>query len=100
MKAVSVFLLFLGTILVLQGYYEQKVVTSCPPHKEVIKVVPMSIYEQQLSPSESLTKYFKSMFEDIMTWPTVRYSSDSAKDALETKVLDVQQKIADKNTGG
>lgn len=86
MKAISVFLLFLGTILVLQGYYEQRVKTSCPAKKETIKVVPMSVYEQQLSPSESLSKYFKSMFEDAMTWPTVRYSSDSMKDALETKI--------------
>jgi hypothetical protein len=93
MKAISVFLLFLGTILVLQGYYEQKAKTSCPKQKESIKVVPMSIYEQQLSPSESLSKYFKGMFEDVMTWPTVRYTLDTNKDALETK-------IEDKNTQG
>jgi hypothetical protein len=86
MKAISVFLLFLGTILVLQGYYEQQAKLSCPKQKETVKVVPMSIYEQQLSPSESLSKYFKSMFEDVMTWPTVRYTSDANKDALETKI--------------
>lgn len=86
MKAISVFLLFLGTILVLQGYYEHQSKLACPKQKETVKVVPMSVYEQQLSPSESLSKYFKSMFEDVMTWPTVRYTSEANKDALETKI--------------
>lgn len=72
MKAIAVFLLFLGTILVLQGYYDQRFETSCPPARKEVKLVPMSVYEEQLKPSESLSKQFKSMFEDVMTWPTVR----------------------------
>ena len=89
MKAISVFLLFLGTILVLQGYYDQKVKASCPKPKTEIKVVPMSVYEEQMKPTESLLTFYKSMFEDSTEWPPLSIISDAMKvasaSAVETK---------------
>lgn len=84
MKAIAVFLLFLGTILVLQGYYDQKMKTSCPAPKTEIKVVPMSEYEQQMNPEESLLTFYKSMFENTTVWPPLSIISDAMKVA-ETK---------------
>ena len=72
MKAIAVFLLFVGTIMVLQGYYERRLKTSCPKQGTKIVKLPLSLYEEQLSPSDSLQLQFKSMFDDITTWPTVR----------------------------
>jgi len=63
MKAIAVFVLFLGMFLVVQGYYRQ--VTSCPPPKVEVKYIPWSLYEEQLSDKQKLQVHFKSMFEDI-----------------------------------
>ena len=50
--------------MVIQGYYSQKVETI--PKKEVeVKYIPLSLYEEQMSPSEKLDSQFKSMFNDI-----------------------------------
>lgn len=38
----------------------------CKKDKVVIKYVPRDVYEDQLSPEQSLEKFYKSMFEDIM----------------------------------
>jgi len=84
MKAIAVFLLFLGTILVLQGYYDQKMKTSCPAPTTEVKVVPMSIYEQQMKPEESLLTFYKSMFENTTIWPPLSIISD-AMEIAETK---------------
>lgn len=67
MKAIALFFLFLGVFLITQGYYSQK--TVCEPPKEVIKYVPLSVYEDQLSGEERISKQFKSMFEDTSPWP-------------------------------
>ena len=64
MKAIAIFLLFLGSILVIQGYYSNKAV--CKKDKVVVKYIPRSIYEEQLKPEESLQTFYKSMFEDIL----------------------------------
>jgi hypothetical protein len=57
-------LLFIGSILVIQGYYSNKAV--CKKDKVVVKYIPRSIYEEQLKPEESLQTFYKSMFEDIL----------------------------------
>ena len=62
MKAIALFFLFLGIFLVTQGYYSQK--TTCEAPKEVIKYVPLSVYEDQLSGKDRISQQFKSMFED------------------------------------
>lgn len=68
MKAISVFLLFVGMFLVVQGYYSQKV--ACPKPKVQIKYIPKTLYDEQLS-EPTVEKHFKGMFEDIQPWPTI-----------------------------
>ena len=64
MKAIAIFLLFVGFLLIIQGYYNQKKI--CKKDKVVVKYVPRSIYEDQLKPAESLQTFYKSMFEDVI----------------------------------
>jgi hypothetical protein len=64
MKAIAIFLLFIGSLLIIQGYYANKSV--CKKDKIIIKYIPRSIYEEQLKPEESLQSFYKSMFEDIL----------------------------------
>jgi hypothetical protein len=64
MKAIAIFLLFLGSILIIQGYYANKSV--CKKDKVIVKYIPRSIYEEQLKPEESLQSFYKSMFEDVL----------------------------------
>ena len=67
MKAIAVFLLFVGVILILQGYYSES--AKCPIPEVEIKYVPMSQYDEvTMSKSEPLKKQFGSMFEDIDPW--------------------------------
>jgi hypothetical protein len=63
MKPIAIFLLFIGTILILQGYYNQS--TQCSEPKTVIKYIPRSLYEEQLSDNQNLEIFYKSMFEDV-----------------------------------
>ncbi len=64
MKAIAIFLLFLGSIMIIQGYYNNKSV--CKKDKVIVKYIPRSVYEEQLKPEESLQTFYKSMFEDIL----------------------------------
>ncbi len=61
MKSIAIFLLFVGTVLIIQGYYSN--LASCPKPKTVIKYIPRSLYEEQISGNENLDEYYKSMFE-------------------------------------
>jgi hypothetical protein len=63
MKGIAIFLLFMGTVLIIQGYYNN--IAACPKPKTIIKYVPRSVYEDQLSDSNKLDTHFKTMFEDI-----------------------------------
>ena len=63
MKAIAIFLLFVGSILIIQGYYSNK--SACPKQKVLVKYVPRNQYEDQLTPSENLKLFYKSMFEDV-----------------------------------
>jgi hypothetical protein len=66
MKPIAIFLLFIGSIMIIQGYYNNKSV--CKKDKVVIKYIPRSVYEEQLKPAESLQTFYKGMFEDILTY--------------------------------
>jgi hypothetical protein len=70
MNAIAIFLLFVGMFLLVQGYYDQK--TTCPEPKVEVKYIPRSLYEEQLSSDQSVSRHFKSLFEDTMPWPTMR----------------------------
>lgn len=64
MKSIAIFLLFIGTILIIQGYYNN--LATCPKPKTVIKYVPRSFYEEQVAPAvatDDLDSYYKKMFE-------------------------------------
>jgi hypothetical protein len=64
MKAIAIFLLFIGSLMIIQGYYNNKSV--CKKDKVIVKYIPRSIYEEQLKPEESLQSFYKGMFEDIL----------------------------------
>jgi hypothetical protein len=66
MKPIAIFLLFIGSLMIIQGYYNNKSV--CKKDKVVIKYIPRSVYEEQLKPAESLQTFYKGMFEDIMSY--------------------------------
>lgn len=70
MNTIAVFLLFIGMFLIVQGYYDRK--SACPAPKVEIKYIPRSLYEEQLSPDQSISQQFKSMFEDTSPWPAAR----------------------------
>ena len=42
MKAIAIFLLFIGTILIVQGYYSKK--NTCDKEKIIVKYIPRSTY--------------------------------------------------------
>jgi hypothetical protein len=62
MKAIAVFVLFVGMFLVVQGYYSQS--AACPPNQVEIKYIPRSLYDEQLSndPKTMVSNQFKKMF--------------------------------------
>jgi hypothetical protein len=64
MKSIAIFLLFVGSLLIVQGYYSNKMI--CKKDKVLIKYVPRSVYEEQMTPEESLQIFYKSMFEDVI----------------------------------
>lgn len=70
MKAIAVFLLFVGMFLIVQGYYQRR--EACPAPKTEVKYIPRTVYEDQLSDQQKLDRHFKSMFEDVSPWPTMR----------------------------
>lgn len=62
MKAIAVFLLFLGMLLIINGYYSNKYKKQTQP-KVIIKYIPRSEYEAQMSDDERLSEFYKGMFE-------------------------------------
>jgi hypothetical protein len=61
MKSIAIFLLFIGTMLIIQGYYSN--LAACPIPKTVVKYIPRSTYEDQLNGKDNLDTYYKSIFE-------------------------------------
>ena len=64
MKPIAIFLLFIGSLMIIQGYYNNKSV--CKKDRVIVKYIPRSVYEEQLKPEESLKTFYKGMFEDIL----------------------------------
>jgi hypothetical protein len=62
MKAIAIFLLFLGMILIVKGYYSNKYKEMTKP-KVIIKYVSRDEYEAQLSDELKLAEFYKGMFE-------------------------------------
>lgn len=51
----------------VQGYYSEKY--KCVGDVTKVEYVPRTVYEEQLTPTESVSKQFKSMFDDITQFP-------------------------------
>ena len=64
MKAIAIFILFIGCLLIIQGFYSNKKI--CKKDKVIIKYVPRNVYEEQMNPTESLQTFYKGMFDDII----------------------------------
>ena len=64
MKAIAIFILFIGCLLIIQGYHNNKKI--CKKDKVIVKYIPRTIYEDQMKPAESLQTFYKGMFDDIM----------------------------------
>ena len=62
MKALAILLLFFGMVLVIKGYYSNKYKKLEEP-KVIIKYIPRSEYEEQMSPQEKLDDFYKGLFE-------------------------------------
>ena len=62
MKSIAIFFLFMGIILIINGYYSKKYELSEKP-KIIVKYVPRSLYEEQLTADEQLIDYYQSMFD-------------------------------------
>ena len=79
MKAVAIFILFIGMFLVIQGYYSQFANIKNTP-TVIYRYIPRSIYDEQLSsdPSLMVSQQFKSMFEDINPWPPLSAVQNSS----------------------
>jgi hypothetical protein len=62
MKAIAIFLLFIGMLLIVKGYYSNKY-KKANKEKVVIKYVPRDDYEAQLSNELKLAEFYKGLFE-------------------------------------
>lgn len=80
MKAIAVFILFIGMFLVIQGYYSQVTQLTQEPKVE-IRYIPRSLYEDQLSndPALMVSQQYKGMFEDINPWPPLESTMTQVK---------------------
>lgn len=74
MKSIAVFILFLGMFLILQGYYQQKLIkkSNTDTNTVQVKFIPRTLYDEQLSDEQKLSQQFKGMFQDITVWPAAR----------------------------
>lgn len=61
MKSIAIFLLFIGTVLIIQGYYSN--IAMCPKQKTIIKYVPSTVYDEHLNNVNNLDDFYKSLFE-------------------------------------
>lgn len=64
MKNLVLLLMFIGILIVVQGYYEAKL-SKVKSQKTVIKHVPLHVYEGKMNGKEMIDNQFKSTFEKI-----------------------------------
>jgi hypothetical protein len=82
MKSIALFMLFIGSLLIIKNYYENKYVKQTEP-KTIIKYLPISQYEQVMTDEQSLSDFYKGMFEqtqpNIYDYKKNNISSSSAE---------------------
>ena len=64
MKSIAIFFLFMGIILIINGYYSKKYELSEKP-KIIVKYVPRSLYEEQLTADELLPQDNSSLWAQV-----------------------------------
>lgn len=64
MKSIALFMLFVGSLLIIKSYYESKYIKQAQP-KTLIKYLPISQYEEVMTDEQSLSDFYKGMFEQI-----------------------------------
>jgi hypothetical protein len=64
MKLLVLTILFIGIIVIIQGYYMDKLEKS-EDKKVITKYVPLHVYENQMSGTEMIDYQFKTSFEKI-----------------------------------
>jgi hypothetical protein len=62
MKSIALFILFIGTLLIIKSYYENKYIKQAEPNT-IIKYLPISQYEEVMTDEQSLSNFYKGMFE-------------------------------------
>jgi hypothetical protein len=62
MKSIALFILFIGTLLIIKSYYENKYIKQTEPNT-IIKYLPISQYEEVMTDEQSLSNFYKGMFE-------------------------------------
>lgn len=65
MKNVILLLVFIGILVIVQGYYENKI-NNVKKQQTVVKYVPLHTYEGKMNGAESIDNQFKSSFEKII----------------------------------
>jgi len=64
MKSIALFILFVGSVLIIKGYYENKYKKiASESNKTFIKYLPITEYEMTLTPQEELEKFYRGLFE-------------------------------------
>ena len=67
MQAVVILLLFVGTVMVMHGIYEQQLATVKKQVRVEYRFVPRTYYEEQLG-TVDLQGTFKNMFDKSAPW--------------------------------
>lgn len=67
MNILIIFLIFIGSFLILQGVYEEKIKTIEQNKKIEYKFIPRTYYEEQLAESQ-LSSQLESMFNYDSPW--------------------------------
>ena len=70
MKAIVLFLLFAGVLLVMHAVYAQKVAAAESKTRVTYKFIPRTYLEEQLSGNAEVSSKLKGLFKD--PWPGVR----------------------------
>lgn len=68
MKSIIMFLVFLGSILIISGVYDEKIKIAESKKKIEYKFIPRTYYEEQLSNNNDISLNFESMFNHVSPW--------------------------------
>jgi hypothetical protein len=68
MQAIVVLLLFVGTIMVMHGIYEEQVAAARRQVRVETRYVPRTYYEEQLGNTADVMGKFKGMFDASAPW--------------------------------